>query len=39
MPQIVLLTWLFLGEHISPKELCGLALVAIGVLTVQAKRN
>lgn len=39
MPQIALLAWLFLGESISPKELCGLALVAAGVLIVQARRR
>jgi drug/metabolite transporter (DMT)-like permease len=38
MPQIALLAWLFLGESISLKELCGLALVAGGVLIVQIKK-
>jgi len=37
MPQIALLAWMFLGESISLKELCGLALVAAGVLIVQVR--
>jgi drug/metabolite transporter (DMT)-like permease len=36
--QIALLAWLFLGETLSPQDLAGLALVAVGVLIVQLRR-
>ena len=37
--QIALLAWLFLGETLSPQDLAGLALVALGVLVVQLGRT
>jgi drug/metabolite transporter (DMT)-like permease len=37
--QIALLAWLFLGETLSPQDLAGLALVAVGVLVVQLGRG
>jgi drug/metabolite transporter (DMT)-like permease len=36
--QIAMLAWLFLGETLSPQDLAGLALVAVGVLVVQLGR-
>jgi len=38
LPQIVLLAYLFLGEGLSPRQLGGLALVALGTVVVQLRR-
>ncbi len=35
LPQIVLLTWLFLGEAVDVKGIIGLVLVTLGVVLVQ----
>ena len=39
MPQIAVLAFIFLGETLSGREIAGLVLVALGVMTVQWKRN
>jgi drug/metabolite transporter (DMT)-like permease len=36
--QIALLAWLFLGERLTLQQLAGMALVALGVLSVQLRR-
>jgi drug/metabolite transporter (DMT)-like permease len=38
LPQIVVLSWIFLGEALSPKEIAGLVLAAAGTLLVQIRR-
>ncbi len=38
LPQIVLLAYLFLGEGLTPRQVGGLALVALGAVVVQLRR-
>ena len=37
MPQIAILAYVFLGETLNIKEICGLVFVGFGVLIVQIK--
>ncbi len=37
--QIAILTWLFLGESLTGREIAGLILAAVGVLLVQLRRS
>jgi drug/metabolite transporter (DMT)-like permease len=37
MPQIAILAWLFLGEPLTPRQIAGMTLVAVGALIVQRR--
>jgi len=38
LPQIAILAWLFLGEALGPRQVAGIAVVALGTLVVQMWR-
>jgi len=37
--QIAVLAWVFLGESLSPLQILGLGIVAVGTLLVQVRRS
>jgi len=39
LPQIAILSWLFLGETLTPRQIAGLLVVAVGIVVVQALRR
>ncbi len=37
--QIAILAWIFLGEGISPQEIIGMAIAAVGAVLVQLRKR